>query len=110
MSGPGKPHRYAAATWRGLTPQCSDCGDAILSFDLADAPCGTREDLIAQLQAGEPLRLMIGAATFRDLAQVLPQLHHSSSVGLCPMCRTQPDNSSGKPTVDGSRQGGGQNV
>ena len=110
MTAQNHSKRYAVATLRGLTSQCSACGDALLSFDLEDAPCGAREDLIAQLRAGEPLRLVIGVATFRDLAQVLGQQAHSCSFGLCPICRTQPDNSCGKPTVDGSMQGGGQNV
>ena len=103
-------HRYAAAEWRGLTSRCPSCGRALLSFDLVDAPCGSRLDLIAQLQAGEPVRLMIDAVAMRHLLDVLPEVDHASVSGHCPTCRVQPDSSSGSPTVEGSMQGGGQNV
>lgn len=108
--GSGSVHRYAAADWRGVTSRCPICQRSLLSFDLIEDPCGSREDLIAQLQAGEPVRLMVDAIAVQHLVEALPQVDHAAVSGNCPACRVQPDSSFGKPTDDGSMQGGGQNV
>ena len=90
--------RYAEATWCGLTRTCSDCGVRMLTLDVVDGPHGTRADLIAQLQAGGPMRLIVSRETSGHLVNVLAP--DEPGYGLCPLCRSQSESSSGRPMAD----------